>query len=226
MIIFGWGAINVVLHKTFISYHHENEQYEKNQIIEKFEGDDFIDASVHDGDIDTTLSEEFIMRKIREEYLGKSTVTLVIIGEETAQRPFINSEIQASLWGNNPNGLLGVATDELYSKIFNHGTCSGTNCDCKVRTPQNHSFYLPELVYKNRKIDRNLDLEYQPCHFNDSLLYCSLINFSTFINDPDYYINETFDKRDNLNYEIAKKLSRNAPKIQKNELSSLANFTF
>lgn len=213
----------MVLHKTFISYHHGNEQYEKDQIIEQYGGDDFIDTSVHDGDIDTDLSEEAIMRKIREEYLGGSTVTLVLIGEETAQRPFINSEIQASLWGDKPHGLLAVATDELYSKIYTDGTCSGVNCDCKVRWAQNHSFYLPELVYKNREIDRNLDLNSNPCHYNDSQLYCSLISFSTFINDPDKYINAAFDKREGLNYRIAKKLSRNTPKIQKNSLSSLAN---
>lgn len=71
----------MVLHKTFISYHHRNEQYEKDQIIEQYGGDDFIDTSVHDGDINTDLPEEAIMRKIREEYLGNSTVTLVIIGE-------------------------------------------------------------------------------------------------------------------------------------------------
>lgn len=214
--------INLVMHKTFISYHHSNEQWEKDEIIKHFSGDDFIDLSVHDGDIDTDLPEDSIMRKIRDEYLKGSSVTLVIIGEETAQRPFINSEIQASLWGENPNGLLGVVTDELYSKIYTDGTCSNMNCDCKVRIPSNHSYYLPELVLKNREIERNEDLASSPCHFNDNQVYCGLINFSTFISDPDKYINLAYDKRENLNYRIAKKLSRNTPKIQKNSLSSLA----
>ncbi|MDN6843153.1 MAG: hypothetical protein L0L94_12600, partial [Staphylococcus equorum] len=61
-----------------------------------------------------------------------------------------------------------------------------------------------------------LDLNSNPCHYNDSQLYCSLINFSMFIKDPDKYINAAFDKRESLNYRIAKKLSRNTPKIQKN----------
>lgn len=213
----------MVKHKTFISYHHENEQYEKDEIIKHFSGDDFIDLSVHDGDIDTDLPEDSIMRKIRDEYLKGSSVTLVIIGEETAQRPFINSEIQASLWGDNPNGLLGVVTDELYSKIYTDGTCSNANCGCKVRVPSNHSYYLPELILKNREIDRNEDLTSSPCHFNDNQVYCGLTNFSTFISDPDKYINMAYDKRENLNYKIAKRLSKNTPKIQKNALSSLAD---
>ncbi|RAS91805.1 hypothetical protein A3863_04825 [Priestia endophytica] len=208
-------------HKTFISYHHANEQWAKDQIIDKFGEEDFIDQSVHDGDIDVDLPEDTIMRKIRDEYLKSSTVTLVIIGEETAQRPFINSEIQASLWGNKPNGLLAVVTDELYEKIYTDGTCDGTSCDCKVRIPKQHSYYLPELVYKNREIDRNKDLESTPCHYNNDQVYCSLTKFSNFIKDPDLYINAAFNKRENLNYDIAKKLSKETPKIQKNSLSSL-----
>ncbi|RIU93440.1 TIR domain-containing protein [Oceanobacillus picturae] len=216
----------MVKHKTFISYHHKNEQGEKDQIIDEFGGEDFIDSSVHEGDIDTNLPEDSIMRKIRDDYLKDSTVTLVIIGEETAQRPFINSEIQASLWGSNPNGLLAVVTDNLYDQIYVDDTCSGAGCDCKVRAPRNHNYYLPELVYKNRDISRNEDLDSNPCHYNDSQVYCSLTKFSTFMKDPDKYIDAAFDKRDGLNYKIAKKLSENTPKIQKNSLSSLANTLF
>ncbi|QSX23453.1 TIR domain-containing protein [Priestia megaterium] len=214
----------MVKHKTFISYHHENEQWAKDEIIEKFGKEDFIDVSVHDGDIDVNLPEEKIMKKIRDDYLKDSTVTLVIVGEETSQRPFINSEIQASLWGSNPNGLLAVVTDELYTRIYRTGTCSGGNCNCNVRIPQHHSLYLPELVYKNRDINRNNDLESVPCHYTDSQVYCSLTKFSDFIKNPDLYINEAFDKRSRLNYNIAKKLSKDTPKIQKNSLSTLSLF--
>lgn len=210
--------------KTFISYHHENEQWAKDKIIEEFGGEDFLDVSVHDGDIDVGLPEDTIMKKIRNKYLKNSTVTLVIVGQETSKRPFINSEIQASLWGSNPNGLVAVVTDEIYDKIYRDGTCSSSTCDCKVRIPQNHVVYLPELVYKNRDIDRNKDIKKSPCHYNDSQVYCSLTKFSNFIKDPDKYINAAFDKRSKLNYDIAKKLSKETPKIQKNSLSSLSLF--
>ncbi|WP_227255785.1 TIR domain-containing protein [Bacillus thuringiensis] len=85
------------MHKTFISYHHKNEQDLKDKIIEKLGGEDFLDLSVSDGEIDTNLGEDEIMHIIRENYLHDSTVTVVLIGWETAQRPFVNSEIQASL---------------------------------------------------------------------------------------------------------------------------------
>lgn len=212
------GEKFMVRHKTFISYHHKNEQNEKNRIVEEFKDEDFIDASVNEGDINTDLSEDKIMRKIRDDYLKDSSVTLVLIGRETAKRPFINSEIQASLWGDNPNGLLAVVTDDLYEDIYDISICK---CGNKVRSPKEHDVYLPDLVRKNREIERNKDRENE-CHYSDSELYCSLISFSQFLEDPDYYIHEAYVKREELDYKIAKKLDESTPKIQKNILSDLA----
>lgn len=206
------------MHKTFISYHHDNDQDLKDQIIEGFGGEDFIDKSVHDGDIDTDNSEETIMRKIREEYLSDSTVTLVIIGQETALRPFVNSEIQASLWGNNPNGLLAVVRDEVYDLMYKSGTCTSPSCNCGIKLRNTTSFYkiyTPDLVYENRIYEGD------EAHYNDSQVYCSLMRFSTFIKDPEKYINEAFDKRDS-GFKIKKKLKSDTPKIEtKNKITML-----
>jgi hypothetical protein len=198
------------MHKTFISYHHENEQDLKDQIIEDFGGDFFIDKSVKDGDIDPENSEETIMRTIREDFLSDSTVTLILVGKETSQRPFVNSEIQASLWGDNPNGLLAVVRDEVYDLIYTSGKCVDPSCNCGIslRKPTSlYKTYLPDLVFKNRQYEGT-----EP-HFNDSQVYCSLIKFSTFIKDPEKYINEAFDKR-TKGFDIKIKLSPETPKIQ------------
>lgn len=48
----------------------------------------------------------------RNDFLEDSTVVVVLIGEETANRPFVNSEIQAALCIKNQLGLLGVVRDE------------------------------------------------------------------------------------------------------------------
>lgn len=54
------------MHKTFISYHHSGEQKLKDELVNTAESKDyFIDKSVSDGDIDTNLSEDTIMSKIR-----------------------------------------------------------------------------------------------------------------------------------------------------------------
>lgn len=140
------------MHKTFISYHHDSEQDLKDSLISIFGEEDFIDASVGDGDISEYLSEDLIMQIIREEYLQDSTVTLVLVGLETARRPFINSEIQASLRdtsNNKHNGILAVVRDEIYDVIYSQGQCK---CNCSVRF-RSSSFerYIPNLISKNNK---------------------------------------------------------------------------
>lgn len=194
------------MHKTFISYHHAREQDLKNKIIDKSViGDEFIDKSVSDGDINPNFSEEFIMRKIREDYLGDSTVIIVLIGEETAERPFINSEIQAALWGENPSGLIGVVRDELYDKIYRTTTCSGNDCNCgtSLSTPTyEFNKKVPFLIKENNtRLENN---ESTSPHYNDSDAYCGIYKFSTFFNDMEKYIDKAFDKRQK-NFDIKKR---------------------
>jgi len=50
------------------------------------------------------------MSKIREKYLGDSTVTIVLIGKCTHSRRYVDWEIKASLRQGTyaPNGLIGI----------------------------------------------------------------------------------------------------------------------
>lgn len=205
------------MHKTFISYHHAREQDLKDKIIDEgVIGGEFIDKSVSDGDIDPNSSEETIMRKIREEYLGDSTVVIVLIGEETAERPFVNSEIQAALWGENPSGLVGIVRDELYDKIYSFTTtCSGNDCNCGItlRSPTyEFNKKVPFLIKENNtRLENN---ESTSPHYNDSDAYCGIYKFSTFFNNMEKYIDEAFDKREK-NFDI-KKRNENGVKTIRN----------
>ncbi|HDX6416786.1 TPA: TIR domain-containing protein, partial [Escherichia coli] len=165
------------MHKTFLSYHHANEQDLKDEIIDLFGGESFIDKSVSDGDISTTNTDETIMRTIREDFLKDSTVTVVLIGTETKNRPFVNSEIQASLWGENYNGLIGVIRDEIYDSVFTPAVCADPSCGCSIslRTPGlGYDYYLPYLVRKNHVYEKTVP------HYNDSDVYCALVKYSVF----------------------------------------------
>ena len=78
-------------HKVFISRYHADEE-EVSKFIEYFcdEKGVFTKKIVGD-DYDTTINSEdpdYIMRKIREDYLADSTVTLVLIGDETYKRKY------------------------------------------------------------------------------------------------------------------------------------------
>ena len=97
-------------HRTFISYHHEDQAY-KDWFIQ-FMGDDIVDESVSDGDIDdTNIATETIRQKIRDQFIRDATVTVVLIRPCTWQRKHVDWEIGSSLrhTSRNPRcGLLGI----------------------------------------------------------------------------------------------------------------------
>ncbi|EBV1887500.1 hypothetical protein DN122_01460 [Salmonella enterica subsp. enterica serovar Coquilhatville] len=198
------------MHKTFLSYHHANEQDLKDNIIETLGGDAFIDKSISDGDISTDVSDDYIMRKIREDYLEDSTVTVVLIGLETSSRPFVNSEIQASLWGDNPAGLIGVIRDELYPSIFSSSACRDTTCNCGMSLRMiewGYETYLPYLIKKNHSYPHTVP------HYHDTDVYCSLVKYSDFMANCEFYIDQAFDKRSRLQ-PAAKRNSLEVPAIR------------
>lgn len=204
------------MHKTFISYHHKLDQELKDAIITKGTvGEYFIDKSVMDGDINQYLEEETIMSKIRSEYIRDSTVVLVIIGEETSERPFINSEIQAALWGDNPTGLVAIVRDEVYDRIYNHETCKVLGCSCgtDLNTPTiEFKKRIPFLVYENHYILEDDKPTYP--HFKNSDAYCSIYRYSDFMNNIEQYIDEAFNKR-SRNYILKKRNERGVKTIKR-----------
>lgn len=92
--------------KVFISYHHKNDQNWYNLFSLWFSGtlDLFYDNSLERGQ-DSTNSE-YLNRKIREEYIVGTSLTIVLCGPETWKRRWVDWEIHATLWHNH--GLLGI----------------------------------------------------------------------------------------------------------------------
>ena len=113
---------NQVSHKTFISYYQEDQE-EVDEFIKTFdhEREVFIARAVgSDQTMDELIDsddDEYVMRRLREEYVRDSTVTLVFIGKDTWSRKFVDWEIAASLHqGPNaglPNGMLAVLSPQL-----------------------------------------------------------------------------------------------------------------
>jgi len=97
-------------HKVFVSFHHDNDEAYKNEFIRRM-GNDIVNWSVEDGDINPNDNPDNIFRLIREKYLRDSTVTVVLIGKETWKRKFVDWEIYSSLRNTivSPrSGLLGI----------------------------------------------------------------------------------------------------------------------
>lgn len=98
------------IHKTFISYHSDDQRY-KDMFIRKMDGH-IVDKSVGDNDIDITGKKlDHIRQIIREDYISDATVTVVLIGAAAWQRKHIDWEIGASLMDTDLDprcGLLGI----------------------------------------------------------------------------------------------------------------------
>lgn len=115
-------------HKVFISYHHKNDQWAKDRLIElndKF--DFFIDRSVNTGDIPDVWDDQHIRTEIRDNYLRDSTVTVLLVGEETKYRKHIDWELYSSMFDGMKNKKSGIVVIMLPSTkcTYCHAAHSG-----------------------------------------------------------------------------------------------------
>lgn len=110
------------MHKVFISYHHANDQWAKEQLsVWGIQGAIFEDMSVGTLDIDDTLPAETIRCKIRDEYLRDSSVTILLVGTETKNRKHVDWEIYSSMRDgpiNKKSGILIIQLPSTNPKFF------------------------------------------------------------------------------------------------------------
>lgn len=103
-------------HRCFVSYH-VADQDEVEQFIKDY-GTEFIPTVVGvtaDDDFVNSDDTDYIMNRIREEYLGSTTVTMVMIGGCTWARRFVDWEIYASLRAYNTYPISGLVAISLPS---------------------------------------------------------------------------------------------------------------
>jgi MTH538 TIR-like domain (DUF1863) len=102
------------MRNIFISYHHENDQWYKEMLARL--GSDygmFRDCSVGVGDIGEDLSDDAIATKIRDDYLRDTSVTIVLVGQETAGRKHVDWELASSMRNSPRNRQSGILVVEL-----------------------------------------------------------------------------------------------------------------
>jgi hypothetical protein len=92
--------------KVFISYHHKNDQGWFNEFSRRF-------SDVHEVFCDKSLDNcirsddpEYVSRRIREDYIVGSSVTIVLCGAETWKRKYVDWEIYSTL--HHQHALLGL----------------------------------------------------------------------------------------------------------------------
>jgi hypothetical protein len=183
-------------HRVFISFKTEDKSY-KNYIQNNLDVD-MIDKSLNEA-IDSD-DEDYIMRKIREDYLSDSTVTIFLIGSHSSEsegvdeQKFIKRELQASLYdgkSNSRNGILGVVLPNMYNNIY-----QGSYVCAKCGNSHNSVAINDSTTIKEFSCNYYVTpLAADKCAWSEDDRYCVLVKWADFISDPNKYIEEAFQKR-------------------------------
>ncbi|MGT2623975.1 TIR domain-containing protein [Streptococcus thoraltensis] len=189
-------------HKCFISFKSQDIVYK--EYIQNHLNVDMIDKSLNEPI--QSYDEDYIMRKIREDYLKDSTVTIHLIGQYSAENSWVNQnyikrELQASLSNTSAggrNGILGVILPDLYDEVYRGEqacfTCGNNHSVVAI----NDSTTVSEFSY-----NYYLPLDNDKHVWSEEDRYCVLVKWSDFIKAPNEYINQAYDKRFS---EITKKI--------------------
>jgi hypothetical protein len=181
--------------QCFISFKNEDIAY-KIKIQTELDVD-MIDKSLNKP-IDST-DEDYILRKIREEYLSNSTVTIHLIGAFSSEnlgeesQKFIKRELQASLYhgaNNTQNGILGVVLPSVYERIYRGSyVCS--------RCGSGHTWVDIGDATTVKEFSYNYYIPNGKCSYTEDERFCVLVGWEDFKIDPNRYIELAFQKRDN-----------------------------
>ena len=181
-------------HKTFISFKTQDFSYKKH-ILENLKID-LVDKSLHEAI--NSDDEDYIMRKIREDYLRDSTVTIHLIGAMSSEslgweeQKFIKRELQASLYhglGNTQNGILGVVLPNMYDKIYTGSGICATCGNSHTYVSINNNSVVTEFSYNYYIPNGN------KCSWSENDRFCVLVKWAEFVLDPEKYIDLAFNKR-------------------------------
>jgi hypothetical protein len=109
----------LVRRQVFVSYHHGGDRAWYDAFAKHF-GDSY--EVIEDNSVERAIDSdnvEYVMRRIRENYVTGSSCTIVLCGAETRWRKFVDWEIAATL--DKQHGLIGVKLPTL--QVVND-TCS------------------------------------------------------------------------------------------------------
>jgi hypothetical protein len=180
-------------HRCFISFKTEDSGYKK--YIQENLDVDMIDHSLNEAIDSDDL--DYIMRRIREEYLSDSTITIFLIGQRSGEnlgdyeQRFIKRELQASLYhrdGNTQNGILGIVLPSMYTTIYLGSMI------CNICGNSHQTVYINDYT-TIKEFSYNYYIPNNKCAWMDDDRYCILTKWDDFTKEPEKYIDQAFDKR-------------------------------
>lgn len=189
-------------HKCFISFKMKDIYY-KEKIQE-------MDIDMIDKSLDTKIDSKdpnYVLKKIREDYLADSTVTIHLIGSYSNEnlgwekQQYIKRELQASLYNgsnNTRNGILGVVLPDMIGKIYLREEKCSTCGETHIILDMSDQTVVKEFSC-------NYFIQPKPgCCWDSDHRYCVLVKWDDFKNDPESFIQKAYDKRD---HPISKKVT-------------------
>ncbi len=99
-------GVRPVKRRVFVSYHHQGDRSYYDAFSRQFAENYDV---VHDSSVERVIGSddaEYVIRRIRENYISGSSCTVVLCGGQTPGRKFVDWEVKATL--DKEHGLIGV----------------------------------------------------------------------------------------------------------------------
>lgn len=197
-------------HKVFISYHHANDQWYKEELLRlNIIHDIFIDGSVDTGYIDDNLPSETIRQIIRDSYLADSTVTILLVGTETKNRMHIDWELKSSMINGSVNKKSGILVITLPSTGCTYYTATHKD-EKEIIYPENNTWISigDRTEYERR-------YPYLPARIIDNLLKTeakiSVVTWNKVTSNIEnlrFLIHATYLEKSNCEYDLSRTMRR------------------
>lgn len=197
-------------HKTFISYKYSEAQNTRDKIIQSL-GED---AQFYKGETSESpdLSDQKTesIRHTLKDMIYDTSVMIVIISPNMRESKWIDWEIEYALKNikhgdrfSHSNGIVGVIMNNPNTDWFSFQ--SNKSDGHVVKDYQIN--YVFDIIKKNRANQTPTVYTCDKCQSIDSLTgsYISFVTEDEFLDNSDFYINNAFEKSQNLkNYDISK----------------------
>jgi len=107
-----FGSLRFVRRRVFLSYYHGGDQWYYDAFSRMFHDEyELISDTSLERRIDSD-NVDYVLRRIRENYITGSSCTIVLVGAATWGRKYVDWEIEATL--EKGHGLIGVQLPTLY----------------------------------------------------------------------------------------------------------------
>lgn len=149
-------------HKCFVSYHVADLEEVEGFVIAF--GEEFIPRTIgvtDEDDFIDSADEDYIKSKIRSDYLSDSTVTIVLLGEETWGRKYVDWEISATLRNDPINKRSGLLVIPLPSMQNSANLPARVKDNWAKDTPEQSYAYYKSYPLYNATLRSYIEEAYQ-----------------------------------------------------------------